>query len=208
MEVAVLQFSPLLFSTDWLSLPEMAFLKRLFKSAGRGIRFTGMRQRQAARMLMELIEANGIDRLTKIIHLLDLLGKENDFELLASPSYTPLLNHATEERLLTVCQYIHEHFNEPIKLVDIARLANMNTTSFCRFFKKSTGQSCLDYVNDLRIGKACNLLLDKKRLTISQIAHESGFNSQTLFNRCFLRKKKITPREFRRMNSVGVSGWG
>ncbi|MEM1323123.1 MAG: helix-turn-helix domain-containing protein [Bacteroidota bacterium] len=66
-------------------------------------------------------------------------------------------------------------------------------------FRKSTGQSCLEYVNDLRIGKACNLLLSGQGMNISEIAYRSGFNSQTLFNRCFLKKKKMRPKEFRQL---------
>jgi len=61
-----------------------------------------------------------------------------------------------------------------------------------------TGQTFMEYVNDLRIGKACNLLISQEKQSISEIAHLAGFNSLALFNRIFLKKKKMTPTQFRK----------
>lgn len=202
MEVLVLQFHPDLFSKEWLVWSEMVNLKSLLKNANRGLRFTEGKEKEAAEILIEMEKASGFRRLMLTMELLNFLGKEKG-EPLASPSYIPPLNDSTEERLLTVCQYIHDNFTLPIKLEKVSRLANMNTTSFCRFFKKSTGQSVMEYVNDLRIGKACNLLLSGQRMNISEVAFRSGFNSQTLFNRSFLKKKNMTPRDFRRLKRAG-----
>ena len=86
---------------------------------------------------------------------------------------------------------------EEIKLEQVARIANMNETAFCRFFKKATGKTLLQYTNDLRIGHACNLLISSK-LTISEIAYEVGFNNLAHFNRSFLKRKSVSPRVFRK----------
>ena len=153
----------------------------------------------AAEKLYALIDASGIQRLTLFLELLDHLGSIQNMELLASNSYQAPLNTISEERILKVCRYVHDHFQEPIELKEIARLANMNPSSFCRFFKKSTGQTLFDYINDLRIGKACNLLLAQREKPIAQIAYEAGFNSQTLFNRTFMQSKAMTPSAFRRV---------
>ena len=202
MEVAVLQFSPSLFSKEWLGFSEMANLNRLFQNAKRGICFSETKRKAAAALFMEITEMEGMERFAQILRLLHLLGEGGEFQLLASQSYIPPLNEATEQRLLTVCQYLHEHFTETIKLDTVARMANMNATSFCRFFRKSTGQSLMEYVADLRIGKACNLLLDSRRFSITDIAYQSGFSTQTLFNRSFLKKKGMTPRDFRKLSKA------
>ena len=199
MKVAVLQFHPSLFPLDLMKIPEMKNIRRLLTYADKGIQISEERRSKAAVMLYNLIEAEGFDRFALCIKLLNYLGEEAEFELLASNAYNPPLNDITEERILKVCRYVHDHFMHPIKLGTIAELANMNPTSFCRFFKKSTGQTFFEYINDLRIGKACNLLLDKKVRSISEIAFNSGFNSQTLFNRIFLKKKGMTPSNFRNL---------
>ncbi|MEO1261699.1 MAG: AraC family transcriptional regulator [Bacteroidota bacterium] len=203
MEVAVLQFSPTLFSKEWLGFSEMANLRRLLQNAKRGICFSEATRKKAAAMLTGITALEGMERFAQILCLLNFLGADKEFRLLASQSYIPPLNQAAEERLLTVCQYLHEHFTEPVKLDTVARLANMNTTSFCRFFRKSTGQSLMEYVTDLRIGKACNLLLDHRHFPIMDVAYQSGFSTQTLFNRSFLKKKGMTPRDFRKLSKVG-----
>ena len=197
MEVVVLQFPPQLFSETWLDIPEMANLQRLLKNGGRGISFSTPVKEQAAQILIKMTEQNGFERFQQLMNLLHLLGSDNQPEYLASAAFTPSLNQATEQRLLKVCQYIHDQFTEPIRLDEVAALAHMNATSFCRFFRHMTGQTLMEYVIDLRIGKACNLLIDSNKKSISEIAYLSGFQSQTLFNRKFLQKKGMTPRVFR-----------
>ena len=198
MEVAVLQFHPSVFNPDLLQMPEMRNIRRLLNFAGRGIQLGEEKKERATSLLYQLIDAKGFERFSLFMSLLNFLGEEEEFTLLASNAYIPPLNNATEERILNVCRYVHNEFTNPIKLETIARIANMNPTSFCRFFRKSTGQSFSSYVNDLRIAKACNLLLDKRKLNISEIAYQSGFNSQTLFNRIFFKKKSMTPSTFRK----------
>ena len=198
MEVLVLQFHSQLFSNEWLGWQEMTHLRSLLNNSDRGLLFDGGKQKLAAEILIKLQKASGFRKILLTMELLDYLGEKGGTAL-ASQSYIPPLKDATEERLLTVCQYIHNNFTHPIKLDTVAKLANMNATSFCRFFRKSTGQSVMEYVNDLRISKACNLLLSGQRLNITEIAYRSGFNSQSLFNRCFLKKKKMTPKEFRKI---------
>ena len=204
MEVVVLQFPPQLFSKEWLEIPEMANVQRLFKNAGRGIRFSPEVKAKAVAILLEMTELAGFERFQQLLSLLHLLGSEKKPTLLASAGFIPTLNSATEQRILTVCKFIHDHFTEVIKLDEVALLANMNTSAFCRFFRKMTGQTVMDYVTDLRIGKACNLLIEQDKKSISEIAYQAGFNSQTLFNRKFLQKKQMTPSLFRqRYKTVG-----
>ena len=199
MEVAVLQFSPTLLQSTFLSLVEMKNIQRLLTYANRGLVFNQIQNDKAAQLLYQLIDATGLDRLLLFLTLLDYLGSTSTLIPLASKAYLPTLNESTEERILNVCRYVHKKFTDPIKLETVAQIANMNPTSFCRFFKKSTGQTFSNYLNDLRIGKACNLLLDQRNFSIAEVAYQSGFNSQTLFNRIFFKKKQLTPRDFRKL---------
>jgi AraC-like DNA-binding protein len=85
---------------------------------------------------------------------------------------------------------------ENLSIQEIAVLVNLSVTAFCKFFKRATGLTVTDYLNDIRIGNACELLIETD-LQIKEIAYQVGFQSLTYFNRVFLKKKKMTPRTFR-----------
>ena len=199
MEVWVLQFQASLFQEPLLSTPEMKSIRGLLDLATRGIVFPSPTKEQASTYLGQIVHSTGFERFQLFLSLMNFLGHQNLSYLLASPSYLPPTQKKTEERITQVCQYVHKHYQQPIKLEVIAQMAHMNPTSFCRFFRKSTGQSLSEYVSDLRIGRACNLLLENKQMSIAEIGFVSGFPSQTLFNRTFRKKKGMTPRAFRKL---------
>jgi AraC-like DNA-binding protein len=96
-----------------------------------------------------------------------------------------------------VCAHLQNHFQEQISLKRVADLVFMSESNFCKFFKKATGTTFSDYLNDLRITEACHLLLSSED-NVSKIAHDCGFESLSYFNRVFLKKKKLTPSVFRK----------
>ena len=139
---------------------------------------------------------SGMEKLLQLYAILDELGRSDNFEILASPNYNPGTGELQEKRIDDACNYIHENYARPLKLAELAELTHMTETSFCRFFKKMTGKSFSDYVNDLRVGRAGKLLTESTS-SVNEIAYASGFNSITHFNRMFLRKKGMSPVKFR-----------
>ena len=65
------------------------------------------------------------------------------------------------------------------------------------FFKKKTGYALFEYINEVRIQKACDILRYSDR-TVLEVAYEVGFNSISLFNRTFKKLRGTTPREYRK----------
>jgi AraC-like DNA-binding protein len=119
---------------------------------------------------------------------------------LASPYFLPAPGKKTEGRIGKVFQYIHRHSAETVSLSEMAALINLSESAFCKFFKRTTGKTFSDYLSEIRVGHACHLLSESDD-TISEIAYRSGFESLTYFNRVFLRKKGVRPREFRKRNA-------
>ncbi len=68
---------------------------------------------------------------------------------------------------------------------------------FSRYFRKATGNTFTDFVNRLRINKACQLLMDTDAY-VTNICYDVGFNNVANFNRHFLQLKGVTPSVFRR----------
>jgi AraC-like DNA-binding protein len=82
----------------------------------------------------------------------------------------------------------------------VADLIYLTESNFCKFFKKATGKTYSDYLNELRINEACRLLVQTEK-SINQISFECGFETLSYFNRVFLSKKEITPSLFRKNNN-------
>lgn len=103
-------------------------------------------------------------------------------------------------RLNTVYQFINDHLSENIQLEDAAKVANYSLYHFSRIFKESTGQTFTNYLRQMRV-KAAQQLLQKKEAQIIWIAHECGFSSIATFNRTFRSVTGSTPSEYRSLYS-------
>jgi len=91
--------------------------------------------------------------------------------------------------------YIHEHYSESIQRSAIARHLSINEQYLTRCFDKEIGVSPMTYLNRYRIQQA-KKLLETGRPTITQVALETGFSSQSYFSRMFLREVGISPKAF------------
>ena len=89
------------------------------------------------------------------------------------------------------------YLNPQLKLSDVARQVGTNRTYLSRFFNQEKKMTFYDYVNNLRIEHAEELLRNTD-LTLSAIADQSGFNSISTFRRVFATKQKCTPSEYRK----------
>jgi AraC-like DNA-binding protein len=115
---------------------------------------------------------------------------------LASKSYANSFTHNDVKRMDKVYKYVMEHFSEEIMLEDIASIANLTPTAFCKFFKTKTNNTFSNFVNEVRIAFACKLLCDDN-LNISQICFNCGFNNLTSFNKNFKQYTKMVPTVYR-----------
>ena len=106
---------------------------------------------------------------------------------------------ATEELTYQVASYLTEHFLEPVTLSTTARALGVNKYYLSRIFSEKFQISFPDYVNQIRVHHATDLIKQTK-LTFMEIAYQSGFNSQRSFNRAFLRYMHMTPKEYRKEN--------
>ena len=101
------------------------------------------------------------------------------------------------------CDYINKNFENKIMISEVADMVGMANSSFCHFFKKRTGKSFVDYLNDVRIGHASLQLIETTK-TISEVCYNSGFNNVSNFNRFFKAKKGLTPTDFRAFNQQQI----
>jgi AraC-like DNA-binding protein len=120
---------------------------------------------------------------------------------LASPYFQPLKGDLNEKRIIRVCRYILENSAEEVSMDHASTLIHLSKTAFCKFFKRTTGKTFSDYVNEIRIGHACHLILESDK-PIAEICSRTGFESITYFNRVFLRKQGVSPKYFRKLQTA------
>lgn len=103
------------------------------------------------------------------------------------------------QHLKNVITYIENNFTEKIDLERLSKIAGFSKGHFCRLFKQITGMSAIDYINNLRINKAFDLLKSSD-LNITEIAVSCGFNDSNYFSRIFKKHKKISPMQMKKQS--------
>ncbi|MFT5121672.1 MAG: transcriptional regulator GlxA family with amidase domain, partial [Verrucomicrobiales bacterium] len=142
-----------------------------------------------------------LDRFAHMLILLRLFAESTTKLPLASPAYAPNLSPHHTEKIDRLLQYIRRHYRRTVPLAEAADLVSMSEKAFCRFFKKNTGKTLVQYLNELRIGEACRLLI-QTNLPINQICKEAGFGNVSNFNRRFRERKGISPRAYRQATEM------
>ena len=103
-----------------------------------------------------------------------------------------------DDNIQRVKEYITEHLGESITVEALSEVANMSVTNFSRVFRQQTGFSPYDYVLSSRLNKAKEYLL-RTDMSVTQIAYETGFNSEANFICCFTKSEGISPGKFRKL---------
>ena len=96
----------------------------------------------------------------------------------------------------SVTSYIEEHYAERITLTLMADMLGMNPSYLGQLFRRETGESFADYINNYRIGKAKELLLDP-RFKIYEVALKVGFTDYNYFLKIFRKITGVSPKEIK-----------
>ncbi len=180
---------------DFYNLPEMAQINKLLSTARRGVKFTGKRSADLEYKIDEIIYKEGMDRVVGLLSLLNYMANQCSYEPITSLGYLPRVDVADLSRFNRISAYLMNNFAQKITLDDIAAEASLSPTAFCRYFKSRTNKTFVGFLNEIRIGNACKLLMEKKK-SASEICYESGFNNLTNFNIQFRKIKGLTPLQY------------
>lgn len=194
-----IQFSGDIFGDGLLSKNQFASIRRMLKRADHGLAFSLPSIMKVYSTLDTIAnESERFVQFLKFMYILYELSVSDEARILASSSFAHTERSTESRRVQKVKQYINDHYNEPLKLADLADLVGMSPVAFSRFFRQRTGRTLSDYIVDIRLGFAARMLVDSSR-NISEICYECGFNNLSNFNRTFKAKRNYTPRDFRAM---------
>ncbi|RAK02045.1 helix-turn-helix protein [Larkinella arboricola] len=194
-EAIVVQFAQLLGTTLLPQLPEAQPLMDLLNRARYGLRFSTRKVKEVQYAMENLLHCDGLQRLLNLLGLLQQLADDPNALMLASDNYELKASQAETERMKRVLDFMLTHFREEIRVDDIASVAGMAPAAFCRYFRKRTRKSFIEYLNELRISHARKLLVHSD-LSISQVGLECGFNNISHFHRQFKLHNGTTPLKY------------
>lgn len=192
----VVYFSPHLL--DHLLEPEALkrFRMLLFKS-NRGLAIRGQTKEIIDKTLVEIHEKDGISQLVDFLTILSHLSQTKELQYLSSAQFINTYTEKDVNRINAIYQFLMQNFKEDIRLEEVADIAHMAPTAFCRFFKQRTHKTFSHFLNELRIRHACELLNNPEK-TVSEISYESGYHNLTNFNKCFKEITGVSPSVFRK----------
>lgn len=177
-------------------IPELNEVLPLLERARNGIEFFGLSER-AEQHWHRVKDSRGLARFAAFCDFLGDLARCTDYRLLSHAQLQSVDDHAQLDQIDTVVRRIADNLAEPLSAADMAQQLGMSESRFSRFFRRATGNTFTDFVNQVRVNRACQLLAESDRY-ISQICYEVGFNNVANFNRRFLDIKGMTPSEFRK----------
>lgn len=193
----VIQFPGSFLEAAGAAIPELEALRPLLERSHRGLLFDTATARALRPLMLQLIEARGLRRITLFWEILEALVAAPEPEVLASLSYELDLGAQADRGVNRAIAHLRENLTETVSEQELARLVGQSPSAFSRAFKRHTGTTLVRYKNQLRIDLACQLLLTRPEVQISEICYEVGFGNLSNFNRHFLKLKGMSPSQFR-----------
>ncbi len=201
-KATVIYFSDEFAESNFFNLGEMTAVKELLQLSQRGLSFRGRSKTEIARRMKGIVKKTGIERLFDFLSLLHYMTTGAEYNVLSSLGFSNVFDEKDLSRLNKIFDYLLKNFPNAITLSEVSKIANMSSTAFCRYFKERTNKTMITFLNEIRVGHACKLLIENKNMNISQICYECGFNNLTNFNIQFKKLKRMSPLDFRQTYSL------
>lgn len=183
------------FGKEFFQLTDLSSIQNFFKKSEFGMLVLS-RKNKIVPLFLALSNQNKVEQIASLLMIINQINKSKTSPL-SSFVYRKSFTDDEGKRMSKVYDYAMERYQEPITLDEIAEKANMSKNAFCRYFKKRTNKTFLQFLIEIRIENACKLLLKNPELSIAMIAEQCGFNNIANFNRKFKAFKHCTPTQYR-----------
>jgi AraC-like DNA-binding protein len=201
LDVTVIYFHHDFLGDKFFDTPEMKNIDLLLEKAKRGIKVTGNSRLQVRELIRKLTLATGLERITTLLGILEKIAFCNEWEYINTIYSLEKIEKSEADRLNRVFQYISDNFQRKITLTEIASVANLSAKAFCRYFKAKTHKTFNNFLLEVKVAHACNIILEKD-MTIYAVCYDSGFNNLSNFNRYFKKLMNKTPLEFKNEHNL------
>jgi AraC-like DNA-binding protein/uncharacterized cupin superfamily protein len=196
-EAIYILFNTEILGTDFWNLPESKIILKIIRQSGRGIKLTGKTHDEVALLMKNIDTSYGFSRITLLLTILEMIAFNGDYQYLASPIIQNTINDRDSLRLNKVYKYVIDNIHTEISLDKAASIANLSKSAFCRYFKKRANKTFIQFLNEIRVGQSCRLLINEDH-SIAAICYTCGFNNISYFIRQFKKTTGYTPLGYRK----------
>ena len=188
----------ILFDNEFLKnikscFPELSDMMEHLMSFEKAVIFTGETRRKIYFIMLRMRTESTERRIFSLAEILMLIAEDKTGRMIANSKRLS----KTEIRYSQIKSYVSCNYYREITLDEISRFAGMNKTAFCAYFKSQTGRTFVEYLNQIRLQTAAELLRSTD-LTVSNIASQVGISDTPYFCRLFKINFGFTPSEFRK----------
>lgn len=191
------------FGEGLFELPEFFAISQLLDGAQRGIQLGNELAESLTADMLAMPELSGATRIIRLLSLLERIAANGHWKHISPQAGHRKPKHADYQRLNDILRFILENYQSPIGLEEVAAVAHLSPSAFCRFFKKRTRKSFVSYLNEFRASMACKLLVEGE-MPVAEICFQTGFSNLANFNRQFRRVTGTTPTAYRKANWMVV----
>ncbi|MDD1780090.1 AraC family transcriptional regulator [Enterovibrio sp. ZSDZ35] len=193
----VVVFKPDLFNGASLVFPELLQFTRLLEQAKMGIEFLDVPFDKAEENFKKIRESTGVTRLVNFLSFINYLNSRSTRVLSNMPASETKDAGTVQSKVSDVVNFVMQNYQSPIRLKTVADMLGMTESYFSRFFHQASGHRFTDFVNRVRVQRACVLLRDSED-TIANISQIVGFHNLANFSRQFRRIKGVSPLVYRK----------
>ena len=196
-EAIYILFNPEILGSDFWNLPESKIILKIIQQSERGIRLTGKTRDDVATLMKRIDTSYGFTRITLLMTILEMIAFNGEYQYLATPVVQNTINERDSERLNKVYKYVLDNCHQEISLERASSIANLSKPAFCRYFKKRANKTFVRFLNEIRVGQACRLLVNENQ-SIADICYTCGYNNISYFIRQFRAITGFTPLGYRK----------
>lgn len=196
----VIHFGEDFMGKDFFDKPELRGFQKLMRMAGRGIKLKGTLVKKIVPLMEAMPSQTSMKRLISLLNIFELMADASPhaYEMIASTHYKTLPDERHYDKINKVYAYVQQQYMHTISLQAAAEMANLSPSAFCRYFKKCTHKTFIEYVKEVRISHACHLLR-QNNVSIAQVGYACGYNNMANFNRQFRQVTQKNPRTYQQL---------
>jgi AraC-like DNA-binding protein len=201
-KAVVIKFLPDFMGNQFWNIPEMTKIRHLiFDLAPYGVKLEGTSKDKVAAKMKLLLAKSPTEQIIHLLEILHEMSKTKKYRLLSK--FTVSQKEKDDDKTNLVLSFLQTNYTKNICLKDIADKVCMHQNALCAYFKRETGKTIFDVLHEIRLKKACDLLLTGND-SIAMVGAKVGFYSQTLFNRKFKEICGTTPLCYRKQKEMAI----
>lgn len=166
----VIQMREGFLGNTWKDIPELSSIEKLFQIAKSGLRFEGKDKGQIGQRLFNLVHLNHFDQFVEILKIFQELVSGFEITILNEEDGWIRPTIKDQQRLQMIKSFVDDHYQRAISLEEIADWSNLSKEAFCRYFKRKTQLTFIEYLNQYRVNQAKKLLMHD--LSVAEIGEQ------------------------------------